>query len=69
LACRVKGLAEAITNKILLVAGEEEWAMESPSLPTREEAEAFFKTQPWWNHRIYLSNGTYILPLTLAGQV
>lgn len=48
---------------------EEKWAIEPPNPPTREEAEAFIKSHSFWYHRIYLGNGIYTMPPTLADQV
>ena len=48
---------------------EDLWTVEPPNPPTREEAEAFIKSQPYWYHRMYLGNGIYTFPPTLAGRV
>jgi tRNA (mo5U34)-methyltransferase len=48
---------------------EEQWKIEPPNPPTREEAEAFVKSYSFWYHRIYLGNGIYTLPPTMADQV
>ncbi len=44
---------------------DEHWGAEPPNPPSREDAEAFVKAQPFWYHRIYLGNGIY----TIAGHV
>jgi len=51
------------------VAVEEKWSFEPPNPPTREEAEAFVKKYSFWYHRIYLGNGAYTMPPTMADQV
>ena len=48
---------------------EERWAVEPPNPPSREEAEAFVKSYSFWYHRIYLGNGVYTLPPTMADLV
>ena len=48
---------------------EEQWKIEPPNPPTREEAEAFVKSYSFWYHRIYLGHGIYTLPPTMADQV
>lgn len=41
---------------------DEHWGAEPPNPPSREDAEAFVKAQPFWYHRIYLGNGPYTIP-------
>ena len=48
---------------------EEQWMVEPPNPPTREEAEAFIKAQGFWYHSIYLGNGIYTMPPTFANQL
>jgi tRNA (mo5U34)-methyltransferase len=48
---------------------EERWVVEPPNPPTRVEAEAFVKAQPFWYHRIYLGNGVYTMPPTFPDRV
>ena len=61
-----------LTNQLdiaLPIPREEQWTVEPPNPPTREEAEAFVKSYSFWYHRIYLGNGVYTLPPTMADQV
>lgn len=51
------------------VVVEEKWTIEPPNPPSRKEAEAFIKAQPFWYHRIYLGNDVYTMPPTFADQV
>jgi tRNA (mo5U34)-methyltransferase len=65
-------LTSALVEKFnlpLRVVVEEKWTVEPPNPPSREEAEAFIKAQPFWYHRIYLGNGIYTMPPTLAEQL
>ncbi len=58
-------LASAISQKFNIappVVVEEQWTIEPPNPPSREEAEAFIKAQQFWYHRIYLGNGLYTMP-------
>ncbi|HJS18690.1 MAG TPA: DUF1698 domain-containing protein [Anaerolineales bacterium] len=55
-----------LTQPVLI---DEKWTIEPPNPTTREEAEAFVKSYSFWYHRIYLGNGVYTLPPTLADQV
>jgi tRNA (mo5U34)-methyltransferase len=56
-------------NIPLPIFNDDLWTIEPPNPPTREEAEAFIKGQQYWYHRMYLGNGIYTMPPTLAGQV
>lgn len=65
-------LTSAVADKLNIappVVVEEQWTIEPPNPPTREEAEAFIKAQPFWYHRIYLGNGIYTMPPTFAEQL
>ena len=46
-----------------------QWEVEPPNPPSREDAEAFVKAQPFWYHRIYLGNGIYTMPVTFPDRV
>ncbi len=48
---------------------EDQWTVEPPNAPSREEAEEFVKSYSFWYHRVYLGNGVYTLPPTLADHV
>ena len=48
---------------------EQHWMVEPPNPPTREEAEAYVKSYSFWYHRMYLGNGVYTLPPTMADLV
>jgi tRNA (mo5U34)-methyltransferase len=61
-------LAENFNLPLRLVI-EEQWTVEPPNPPSPEEAEAFIRAQPFWYHRIYLGNGIYTMPPTLAEQL
>jgi tRNA (mo5U34)-methyltransferase len=56
-------------NMALPIVVDDLWTMEPPNPPTREEAEAFIKAQPFWYHRMYLGNGIYTMPPTMADQM
>src|SRR5215212_490786 len=65
-------LTSVITKKLNMkqsTVNNEVWTMEPPDPPTREEAEAFIRKQPFWYHRMYLGNGIYTMPPTMADQV
>ena len=48
---------------------EQHWTVEPPNPPTREEAEAYVKSYSFWYHRMYLGNGVYTMPPTMADLV
>jgi tRNA (mo5U34)-methyltransferase len=51
------------------IAIEDPWTVEPPNAPLPEDAEAFVKSYSFWYHRVYLGNGVYTLPPTLADHV
>jgi tRNA (mo5U34)-methyltransferase len=53
----------------LYVPIEENWLVEPPNPPSREEAERFVKSYSFWYHRVYLGNGIYTMPPTMADRV
>jgi tRNA (mo5U34)-methyltransferase len=48
---------------------EEQWPVEPPNPPSREEAEAYVKSYSFWYHRMYLGNGIYTQHPTAADHV
>ena len=60
--------ANALNLNMPLIV-DEQWGAEPPNPPSREDAEAFVKAQPFWYHRIYLGNGIYTMPVTFPDRV
>jgi tRNA (mo5U34)-methyltransferase len=72
LGLRKRILTSAMADKLnvpLPFVDGEQWMIEPPNPPTQEEAKAFIKAQSFWYHRIYLGNGIYTMPSTLAEQL
>lgn len=65
----VTGALASALNVPPAVVIEEQWTVEPPNPPSREEAEAFIQKQPFWYHRIYLGNGLYTMPPTFPDRV
>lgn len=65
----VTGALASALNVPPAVVIEEQWTVEPPNPPSREEAEAFIQKQPFWYHRIYLGNGIYTMPPTFPDRV
>lgn len=61
-------IADALNFSAPLIV-EEQWAVEPPNPPSRDEAEAFVQAQPFWYHRIYLGHGIYTMPVTFPDRV
>jgi tRNA (mo5U34)-methyltransferase len=57
------------TDLVSIPQIEERWTVEPPNPPSREEAEAYVKSYSFWYHRVYLGNGVYTIPPTMADLV